>query len=113
MPAGMERVVDGVIEAFNRHDAAGTAAFYAVDGELTSLMNGAPTVTGRDNIEAYFEQMFVTIPTLRATVKSRQRIGPVVLDHEHIDGLEADALAVYEVQGGHIARAWVFAPLPG
>lgn len=105
-------VVDRQIEAFNRRDADAVAATYAMDAVITNAMSGDPPIQGRPAIRDHYAAMFGAVPALQATVAGRLRVGNLIIDHEQLPILGAQAVATYEVEGELIQRAWLFGPLP-
>jgi uncharacterized protein (TIGR02246 family) len=52
----VQELADRWTEAYNRHDSAALEAVYAQDAGL--MMHGAPTITGRDEIGAFWAEDF-------------------------------------------------------
>ncbi|HWH18610.1 MAG TPA: SgcJ/EcaC family oxidoreductase [Allosphingosinicella sp.] len=104
-------IVDRQIEAFNARDAEAFASTYTEDAEIiTALTPGAP-VAGRAAIRDFYAPFFAAHPELNASVEGRLVVGNMVADQEHVTPLNLRALAVYEIEGDLIRRAWIFGPI--
>jgi len=68
--AKVEQLIADYVQAYNRHDAAALAAFYASDGLFVSV-TGTP-VEGRDAIEKFWETIFKRIGDVNETVKTTE-----------------------------------------
>jgi uncharacterized protein (TIGR02246 family) len=68
----------GFIEAYNKGDSKALAAYFTEDAEIAPL--GAPAVSGRDKIEAYFAGLFQEVPdrSLVVETESARTISPDV-----------------------------------
>ena len=107
-----EQVVDLQIGAFNRRDADSFAATYSVDAVITNLTSREPPICGRAAIRDHYAAIFEAVPDLRASVAGRLIVGDLVIDHEHLPSLAAQAVATYQVEDDLILRAWLHGPLP-
>jgi hypothetical protein len=106
-------------DAFNRHEADGTAAFlaegvkwYSVSGDTQSL-DGNGRAAIRDWLAGYFKQL----PDVKSDVLELRQTGPHLFVHERVSWMStsgaakrASALAIYEVRDGLIQRVWYFPP---
>jgi hypothetical protein len=106
-----ERVVQGVVDAFNSHDLERTVAGFAPDVQ-GYLFPDSLLTNSREKVRGHFQKTFVDEPNVHVTISPRIVHGPFVIDHEVITGLKNgktdSALWIYEVTRGHIVRAWVF-----
>lgn len=66
--AKIEQLIADYIQAYNRHDAAALASFYATDGVFVSV-TGTP-IEGRDAIEKFWETTFKRIGDVNQSVKA-------------------------------------------
>jgi putative hydrolase of HD superfamily len=98
------------LDAYNARDIEGFMACWAPDCEYyafpsTLLAQGAEAVRAR-HVERFQE------PDLFGRLESRVVMGNLVVDRETVtrnfpEGLgEVEVLAIYEVEGGLIRRAW-------
>ncbi len=114
LPTRSEAVVQAQLEAYNAHDIAAFLATYADDAQIFEhpaklLASGQAEM--RERYTARFKE-----PNLNAVVVKRIVMGNTVIDHERVtrtfsegQGTQ-DAVLIYEIQGGKIARAWL---IPG
>lgn len=65
--AKIEQLIADYVQAYNRHDAAALAAFYASDGVFVSV-TGTP-IEGRDAIEKFWQTTFKRIGDVNQSVK--------------------------------------------
>ena len=100
-------LVQRQLDAYNAQDLDAFVATYAPDCVIADL-NGAVTQNGREAIRARYAAMFAEFPHNKARVVSRVALGDVVIDHEAVsrspDGPHFEALAIYTVKDGLIAR---------
>jgi len=104
-------------DAFNRHDADGTAAFlaeevkwYSVSGDTQSL-DGEGRTAVRDWLAGYFKQF----PDVKSDVLELRQTGAHLFVHESASWTAADgakrsqsAFAIYEMHDGLVRRVWYF-----
>ena len=100
-------VVQRQLDAYNAQDLNAFLETYAPDCVICDL-NGAVTQNGRDEIAARYSAMFAQYPQNKARLVNRIHLGDVVIDHEDVtrgpDGPRLEAVAVYTVRNGLIAR---------
>lgn len=100
-------VVQRQLEAYNAQDLEAFLATYAPDCAICDL-NGAATQSGREEIRARYSAMFAQYPQNKARLVSRMALGDVVIDQEDVmrgpDGPRLEAIAIYTVKNGLIAR---------
>lgn len=105
-----ELPVQRQLEAYNARDIDAFMHWWAEDCSYyafpdTLLAQGAEAIRQR-HVERFTE------PNLFGTLVSRMSVGNVVVDREVVTRTfpegpgEVDVIAIYEVQGGKIARAW-------
>jgi len=68
LAAKIEQLIADYVQAYNRHDAAALAAFYAIDGVFVSV-TGTP-IEGRDAIEKFWEATFERLGDVNQSVKA-------------------------------------------
>jgi hypothetical protein len=110
-----EAIVQTQIEAYNAHDIDAFVATYTEDAQLfehPAKLLAAGSAQLRERYAARFKE-----PNLHAVIVKRIVMGNVVVDHERVartfpEGSGViDAVAIYEVQNGKIAKAWlIFGP---
>lgn len=102
-------VVQRQLDTYNAQDIEAFVAVFAEDAEI--FMNIGDTeaaMTGRDAIRAGYGKIFRENPSNKSTLMGRMVQGNFVFDHEWITGRDAEfrIVAIYEVKGGLITRAW-------
>ena len=106
-----EAIVQAQLEAYNAHDIDAFVATYADDAQIfehpAKLLAEGPAQL-RERYTARFKE-----PNLRAVVAKRIVMGNMVIDHERVTrtfpegpGM-LEAVAIYEVQSGKIAKVWL------
>ena len=109
-----EQVVQAQLDAYNARDIDAFLATYAVDAQLFEhpaklLARGQGEL--RERYAARFKE-----PNLHAVIVKRIVMGSLVIDHEKVtrtfpEGTGVlDAVAIYEIQDGKIAKTWL---IPG
>jgi len=100
-------LVQKQLEAYNAQDMDAFLATYADDCIIADL-NGAVTQNGKGDIRARYAAMFAQYPGNKATLAGRMALGDKVIDHELVargpDGPHLEAIAIYTVRDGLIAR---------
>lgn len=114
-------VVQGHMDAFNRHDAEDLLSWVSpavewvnVQGSITSV-----EVRGREMLRDYMATYFEAQPTVRSEIEEAVVTGDFVAVRERAswtapDGGERSqaSLAVYHVRDGLIQRAWYYPVVP-
>ena len=106
-----EQVVQAQLDAYNARNIDAFLATYAVEAQLFEhpaklLANGQAEM--RERYAARFKE-----PNLHAVIVKRIVMGNVVIDHEKVtrtfpEGAGVlDAVVIYEIQKGKIAKAWL------
>ena len=106
-----EAIVQAQLEAYNAHDIDAFVATYADDAQIfehpAKLLAAGPAQL-RERYTARFKE-----PNLRAVVAKRIVMGNMVIDHARVTrtfpegpGM-LEAVAIYEVQSGKIAKVWL------
>ncbi len=110
-------IVQQWVEAFNGHDVAGIVALYAEDAELfDSGMKRARH--GRQEIEAWFDERFRTVPAISYTPAGRLFEEELVVVYWTVRGrtprllgqswlsrpFEVDGVSLFTIRGGLIAK---------
>ena len=110
-PRDPEAVVQVQLDAYNAHDIDAFMATYTNDAELfehPAKLLAAGSAQLRERYGARFKD-----PKLHATIVKRIVMGNVVIDHEKVartfpEGTGvADAIAIYQVENGKIAKTWL------
>lgn len=109
-----EAIVQAQLDAYNAKDIDAFLATYAEDAQIfehpaSLLASGSAQL--RERYAARFKE-----PNLHAVIVTRMVMGDIVIDHERVTrsfpegpGL-LDAVAIYEVRDGKIAKVWL---IPG
>ena len=104
-----EQAAQAQLDAYNARDIEAFAAVYAADVELFTLGSDAPFCSGAEQLRERYGPMFARCENLRCRLVTRIVCGNVAIDEERVTGLadgEVHAVAMYEVIGGLIHRAW-------
>lgn len=111
VPPNPAWVVDRQVDAYNARDLELFLSFYAPDARLFRLQTGQDVAAGTEAIRQVYGELFTASPTLRCDVMAREISGPLVVDHELVQGLRGGppvrAVAIYEVKDGRIQRVWM------
>lgn len=108
-------------DAFNRHDAAATAAFcaedlkwYSVDGDKVGT-----DASSRAQLQEWLTGYFQSLPTVRSDVVSVDQAGAFLTVRERASWenkagkrVSQQALGTYEIRDGMIRRVWYFPSAP-
>lgn len=106
-----EAIVQTQLDAYNAHDIDAFMATYADDAQLfghPAKLLAAGSAQLRERYAARFKE-----PNLRAVVVKRIVMGNMVIDQERVTRTfpegpgVLEAVAIYEVQSGKIARVWL------
>jgi hypothetical protein len=101
-----ESVVDAQLAAYNKRDLEAFLSFYAEDAVLAKHPDQI-TQTGKAEMRTRYQRNFSN-PNVRAEVIKRVTFGRFVVGHERVTAPpakgELEAVAVYEVKNGKIAR---------
>lgn len=106
----IEFPVQKQLEAYNARDIDAFMDWWAEDCQCF-LFPDQPLARGTAEIRARYIARFEE-PNLHAVIKARIIVGNLVIDHEHITRTfpegpgTIDAVAMYEIDDGKIARAW-------
>lgn len=99
------------LEAYNAHDLERFVAEYSDDVCVYRPPAAEPVLQGKAAFAAHYASKRFNLPGLHATVVNRMVSGNVVVDHEHITGLQPgvmQAIAVYRVEQGRIHSVWFY-----
>ena len=102
-------VVQAQLDAYNAQNIDDFAAVFAKDAEIfLNIGDKEPAMKGRNEIRERYGKMFRENPSNKSTLMGRMVQGNFVIDHELITGRENTfrIIAVYEVEGQLIQRAW-------
>ena len=104
-----EQIVQGMVEAFNRHDLDNFVAAHAPNLQVYRFPDQLLT-DSHEKFRAHYKQLFADEPNVRVTISPRIVHGRFVFDRETVRGLKSgaadSALWIYEVKGRKIVRAW-------
>ena len=110
-PKSPEAVVEAQLEAYNAHDMAAFLAAYADDAQIFEYP-AKLLASGKAEMRERYTARFKEI-NLHAVVVKRIVMGNMVVDHERVTRTfpegqgTVDAVLIYEIQSGKIARAWL------
>lgn len=106
-----EVIVQAQLEAYNAHDIDAFVATYADDAQIfehPAKLLAVGSAQLRERYVARFKE-----PNLHAVIAKRIVMGNTVVDHERITRTfpegpgTLEAVAIYEIQGGKIAKVWL------
>jgi hypothetical protein len=112
MGKGPVEVVEEQLAAYNARDLDRFAATYSEDISIWRMPATEPGIVGQARLREVYRKRF-TSPNLHATIVNRIATGDKVIDHERVVGIEAgpiEAVAVYQVVDGLIAKVWFYYP---
>lgn len=116
MPTPAATLIDAQIAAYVVGDIAAFSACYADDAVCVRLPKGNVIANGKTEIETVWGSLFTARDgEIQFELANRIELGAFVTDHEHIirkDGRTFEAIAIYEVRDGLIARVWLIEPPP-
>ena len=99
------------LDAYNAHDLERFVAEYSDDVQVFVPPAPEPVLSGKAAFAAHYANRRFNLPALHATVVARLVSGNTVVDHEHVVGLEdeaVEAIAVYRVDGDRITAVWFY-----
>ncbi len=108
--AAIDYLVQQQLEAYNARDIEAFMDCWAAECQcflFPSHLIAQGTAEVRARYVARFEE-----PNLHAKILARMIVGNLVIDHEHITRTfpggpgEIEVIAIYEIDGGKIAKAW-------
>ena len=105
-------IVEEQLDAYNARDLDRFASTYSEDITIWRMPATEPSIVGQAQLREVYRKRFAS-PGLHATIVNRIAVGDKVIDHERVVGIEAgpiEAVAVYQVVEGLIARVWFFYP---
>ncbi len=114
-------VVQGQVDAFNRHDAEDLLSWVSLAVEWVNVQGSITSVEvrGREMLRDYMATYFEAQPTVRSEIEEAVVTGDFVAVRERAswtapDGEERSqtSLAVYHVRDGLIQRVWYYPVVP-
>ncbi|MBU1219236.1 nuclear transport factor 2 family protein [Myxococcota bacterium] len=108
--SGKVHPVAGQLAAYNLRDINMFAIYFHEDIKLYRLGETQPFVSSRAQLRETYGRMFAKTPNLHCKIIRRMVTADFVIDEEIVSGMKKDsyvhAIAIYEVKGGTITRAW-------
>ena len=109
-PSGAVHPVVGQLDAYNGRNIALFATFFHEEVQLFVQGESRPFLEGIMALRETYGKMFRESPDLHCRVVRRIQIGNFVIDEEQVTGMRkgpaVHAVAIYEVQGARILKAW-------
>lgn len=108
-PRTPEQAAAAQLDAYNARDIEAFVACYTDDVSARHLLTDEVIVEGKAAFDARYRSYFEAHPDLHGRLDNRIVKGNVVVDRETVTGVRADpieAIAIYEVRDGLIARIW-------
>jgi len=107
-----EPFVQRQLDAYNARDLEGFVRQYTEDVLVYRLPQAAPTLIGRAALGEHYRKHRFNLPNLHAELVNRMVFGNKVIDHERVNGVQAEAMevaAIYEVTPTGISKVWFVA----
>lgn len=106
-------IVQAQVDAFNARDLERFLSFYADDARILDYPDQV-LASGKDAMRDRYRKLFQPAEQLHATIAHRTVFDRFVIDQERVTGLPdsqvTDAVAIYEIKGGRIARVTFLRP---
>jgi len=103
-------VVQAQLNAYNARNIDDFVACFSEDVCVRELETGEVIAQGIEAFREMYARLFESCTDLHAKLVNRIEHGPVVIDHEHVTGMQNDttqeAVAIYEVDGERIRQVW-------
>lgn len=114
MTSGSAKTLETLALAFNAKDLARFAACYQEDATIGLQGDAEPLYQGIDGIRALYDRAFRNDPTARVEILGQFAAGEFVTERERVRGKDGafEAVVVYEMRDGRIARQWVAGTAP-
>jgi hypothetical protein len=110
MADSLELLAQRQLDAYNNQDIETFLEVYSEDVEVRTFPDQNLTYKGIEKMRERYTALFEQNPNQHAALLSRVVKGKIVIDHEHVtgraNGLETEAVAMYEVAEGKIAKVW-------
>jgi hypothetical protein len=102
-------IVQRQLDAYNQRDLDAFMALFAAEACGYELGSPTPTMNGKAEIRARYQQLFANSPHLHSRVVTRVAIGRTVVDLESITGRNGspdvvNLMVIYQVADGLIQR---------
>jgi len=101
------QIVQAQLDAYNRRDLEAFLSFYADDAQIIDYPDQV-LAPGKDAMRERYRKLFEPAPDLHAAILNRIAFDRFVIDQEKVtgraDGQPIEAVAVYEIRDGKIAR---------
>ncbi|WP_409302719.1 nuclear transport factor 2 family protein [Peribacillus sp. SCS-155] len=98
------------LDAYNAKDIDAFLEVYSEDVQILDFPSNNLVYTGLEKMRERYAALFEQNPNQNAALKARIAHGSIVIDHEYItgraNGIELEAVAMYEVIGDRIAKVW-------
>ncbi len=103
-------IIDIQLEAYNRHDIEALLKTYTTDVIFIDMKSGEKLFSGKEQVRRNHTETLFNRENLKAVVVNRIVMGNMVVDHEHVFGLDSrgyiEAITMYNVVHGKISRIW-------
>ena len=100
-------IAQAQLDAYNAQDLGKYVTYFTPDCVISGL-NGTPTETSRDALQARYAKAFAQFPQNKAELKNRITVGNTIVDHELVirapGGEQFEIIAIYSFRDGLIAR---------
>ncbi len=98
------------LDAYNNKNIEAFLDVYSNDVIVMEFPSNNIIYTGIDNMREVYTKLFNHNPNQHAELRSRIAYQNIVIDHEWVtgraNGIEVEAVAMYEESGGEISKVW-------
>ncbi len=107
----MEILVQGQLDAYNSRDTTLFCSFFHSEVKAAQLISGKSLLSGMDEFEKIYRELFESNPKLHCELKSRIILESAVIDEEFVTGIARfpqglHAVAIYGFRDDKIDRIW-------
>lgn len=104
-----EQIVQYNLDCYNKRDIEGFMSGFSDNIELYTFPDTTPSVVGKADVRAVYQNLFEKSPNLRSTIIKRIVFNNKIIDHESIVGrmgstTPVEMVLIYEVKEDKIFR---------
>jgi len=101
-------LVEQQVEGYNARNIDAFLVPYADSVEFYTFADDKLTLKGKERLRRGYSDFFQKVPDLHCEIKGRLVQGNIVIDKEHLTGLngkmEVEAIVIYEIESGKIKK---------
>jgi hypothetical protein len=98
------------LDAYNEKNIEAFLEVYSKNVQVMEFPSNHIMYTGIERMREVYSTLFENNPNQHASLRSRIAHQNIVIDHEYItgraNGIEIEAVAMYEIENGKIAKVW-------